>query len=291
MPRTLPLTIIFDVDGTLYEEPAAYARYVEELSRYVAPERQEEFLAEWHAAREGRHALRVGGGYDVPTDTLFRHLAGTIISHCDWQGHPLPAMPNPEASPPSEDARPGALPTETLVFGDDVLSIGDLWGLASALAIHYGLARSERDNAFLATRAYMDGPDFPMSPSPGLAQILERLHRSTVRLVAMTNSPAETTQTVLGKLGLLSYFDETFAAARKPRGIREVLAGHPAPARILSIGDNYINEIEPVLQAGGAALYIDRCTTGFGAGQSRCAIVESIPGLVNWLDEHLTGLT
>ncbi len=50
--------------------------------------------------------------------------------------------------------------------------------------------------------------------------------------------------------------------------------------RVLSIGDNFVNDIEPALEAGEYALYIDRYATSMGEDQARCVRVPSIAAAV-----------
>jgi putative hydrolase of the HAD superfamily len=290
MASTMPALVIFDVDGTLYEEAAVYERFAAELARFVPPDRRESFLAEWRAAADGRHAVRVGLGYDTRTDTLFRHDGGRIVAVSDWQGRPLPALAGQVSAPGGGHSGahpPGAPPVETTLFGEHVLNIGDMWGLTDAIAAHHGVPRSERSAAFLATRAAMDEPAFALRAAPGLAEMLRQLRRRRVQTLAMTNSPEATTRIALGKLGIGGLFDAVHTEARKPRGLRALLAAHDAPARALVVGDNYVNEIEPALQAGAAALYIDRFATRLGADQARCACVDSIAAMVGKLEELL----
>jgi FMN phosphatase YigB (HAD superfamily) len=295
-------TIVFDFDGTLYDEPVVYDRFMAELAAFVPTERRGDFQVEWALARAGRHALQVGMGYDVQSDTLFRYQDGAALERFDWSGRPLPpeqwpataqGVTTPGAGPESGGARspdadaaaapPEAPPIETVLFGAHALNVGDLWGLADTLAAHYGLERRQRASAFMATRAYMDGPEFPMAPASGLVDALTYLRGRGLNLTAMTNSPPDTTRAVLSKLGIWDLFDTVQTMARKPNGMREFLAAQAEPAAVLSVGDNFINEIEPALQAGGAALYIDRFATGFGAAQPRCARVGSISEMAEWL--------
>lgn len=290
----IPALIVFDVDGTLYEEPAVYERFARELARFVPDDRRARFLAESQQARDGALPVRVGLGYDTRTDTLFRHADGRIVARFDWQGDPLPEEQTAvghvlEGRDAAEAAHqpPGAPPIETSLFGEDLLNIGDLWGLSDAIAAHYGVARSERSAAFLATRAAMDAPAFALRAAPGLDETLRRLRGRGIRLVAMTNSPAETTRAALEKLGIRNLFDALRTEARKPRGLREFLAAQETPEAILVIGDNYINEAEPALQAGAAALFIDRFATGFGAGHPHCAHAPSIPAMLAWLRDSI----
>lgn len=282
-------TIIFDLDGTLYDDVRVYDRYAHELSLFLPAHRQERYLAEWTAAQEGRSAARVGLGYDETTDRLFRYAGERILSFIDWNGRPAPATVEkqssvaPKESRQAQEDRPAI---ETPIFGPERFNIGDWWGLPDALAAHYGVRRDERAQAFLATRACMDSDSFPLQREPGLYELLHALHAARWRLVAMSNSPAETTHAVIRKLGLHDCFTLIAPASQKPRGLTHFLEQAGAPGRILSIGDNYVNDIEPALRAGCGAVYIDRHDTGLGAGFPACQRVYSIQAALAWLSRN-----
>lgn len=283
--------VIFDVDGTLYEQPAVYERFAHELSLFLPMTVRDSFLTETRDAWAGLLPMRAGMGYDTRDDTLFRHADDRIVARFDWQGYPLDLAAGGEIDGGFAGPPPGAPPIEVGLFGeDDRLNLGDAWGLTDAVAAHYGLSRQQRGTAFMATRAAMDLPDFPLAPLPGLAEVIAGLRRRRVEIIAMTNSPHATSRGVLERLGLWALFDSVRTEARKPRGMRELLATLSAPDRVLAIGDNYINEIEPVLRAGGRALYIDRFDTGLGREQPRCQSVASIPAMVDWLTRLLDAL-
>ncbi len=268
--------IIFDLDGTLYEDPAIYDRYAEELARFIDVPRRGQYLDAWEAAKRGEGPARIGLGYDDERDRLFRYDRGRITAYLDWDG-------GEESIPP--EGRVAA--DDRALFGTSHLNVGDWWGIPHALAGHYGVGREQRTAAFHATRDFMATDAWEIHPEPGLPEVLDQLRSAGIRLVAMTNSPRPTTVDVLTQLGLRDRFDEIVAGAEKPYGLARFLEAVADPTAVLSIGDNYVNDIEPVLEAGGSALYIDRHSTGLGAEYSRCERVRAIAEVPGWLEEHV----
>lgn len=279
-------TIIFDLDGTLYEDMRVYDRYAAELARFLPVDRQQQYAADWALTKQRQGVARVGMGYDETRDRLFRFAGNRILHFIDWNGHPEP-VPRPDPSTTHREIGAGPPPDaptiEVPIFGTDRFNIGDWWGLPDVLASHYGVARDERGQAFLATRAYMGSDAFHIQPEPGLRDALLTLNTGGFHLVVMTNSPAETTAEVLDHLGIHTLFAHVAPSSKKPLGMRRFLEQVSPAERVLSIGDNYINDIEPVLQAGGHAVYIDRHATELGTDRARCYHVLSIQAALEWL--------
>jgi FMN phosphatase YigB (HAD superfamily) len=96
----------------------------------------------------------------------------------------------------------------------------------------------------------------------------------------MSNSPTEDVEDVLARLGIRDRFDLVMPAAAKPRGLAGLLDGLGSAERILCIGDNYVNDIEPALRAGGAALYIDRYESNLGTDSTACTRLPSIDAVL-----------
>lgn len=264
--------VLFDLDGTLYEDVDIYDRYADHLADFIAPDQRDQFLAEWQAAKEGRSRARIGLGYDLHSDRLYEHQGGRITRVVPWEGEdePLPAH-----------LRQGD------IFGDGRLNIGDWWGLPNALAAHFGVSHADRERAFLATRDHMSQPDYVLHPEPGLIETLDLLRARGYRIMAMSNSPVSSVDDVFDRLGIRDHFDLIIADARKPAGLERYLGETREPARYFSVGDNYVNDIAPALAAGACALYIDRHDTGMGAGESRLFRVPSTPAMPGWLAAHL----
>lgn len=256
-------TVIFDLDGTLYDEERIYDRYAEEIARRLPSMERDSFIRRWGVLKSGAHQSVVGLGFDESLRTLFRHTDGRVTGYVDWEGKDLTM----EYEPVTADLDP--------LFGTGRMQLGDWWGVLAALASTYGLALPERQAAFLATRDYMRD-DGRLSPAVPLRHLLATLQGSGVRPVAMSNSPVNSVFDTLDQLGVLDCFSDVRGDAEKPAGMLRFLQTIPQPERSLSVGDNYVNDIEPALAMQCRALYIDRHNTRLGAGHPGCTIVSSI---------------
>ncbi|MGH2411428.1 MAG: HAD family hydrolase [Chloroflexota bacterium] len=263
--------VIFDLDGTLYEDPRVYDRYARELSRFLPAEARAAYLKDWRQARVGRGVARVGMGHDRGRDRLFRFAGDTICGHVDWEGTDLPAQ---DQVVPTSDAS---------LFDGDRVFIGDHWGLPEALAIHYVVAHADRAAAFLATSAWMSGDRYELAVTLELRETLAVLTAAGARLAALSNSPADTVYDVLRRLGVRDLFATISASSKKPAGLVRFLRKYGAGDRVLCVGDHYVNEIAPALLLGCHALYIDRHHTGLGAENPNCTHVGSIGEALAWL--------
>lgn len=276
-------TVIFDLDGTLYEDERIYDRYAEELARFLPEGDRSRYLAEWERAKRGQSVEKVGMGYDAERDLLFRYRRDRITSYLDWRGREMPAL---GAAGGADAGDPGP-PIEAPAFGPGRFSIGDWWRLPDVLATHFGVPAEDRSRAFTAVRSFMASEQFQLSLEPGMRPLLTWLRQRGKRLVVMSNSPAASVDDVLGELGVRECFDLILTDAQKPIGIRRYLENVERPDGILSVGDVYVNEIEPVLTAGGAAVYIDRHGTNLGDEHERRVLVPSIASAIAWLRENL----
>lgn len=279
-------TIIFDLDGTLYEDETIFDVYATKLSGFVPPARRTQFVADWEAAKAGRGVAAIGLGYEESTDRLFRFDGNRIINYIDWDGSVIPILEEHLAKLESGAVPTGAAMDGPSLFGVDRFNIGDMWWLPAALAAHYGVGPDQRQQAFLATRDFMSSGNYRITPIAGVSDLLARLRASGRTLIAMTNSPPETTRDVLAQLGLTNAFAQVQPLADKPAGLTRFLHSASLPRPILSVGDNYVNDIEPTLEAGASALYIDRYDLSLGEGQPRCARVHSAAAMVAWLERE-----
>lgn len=251
-------TVVFDLDGTLYDHDPVYDRYAEEIAARLPDGPRERFLRHWGAFKNGTGPRIVGLGYDESRRSLFRHSRGQVTGYLTWDL--------------AERAVP--VPREPVSFGAGWVNVGDLWGVLSVLAGEYGLSRDERQDAFLATRVYMRG-EGRLAADAALGTHLSALRRGGVRLVVISNSPIDSVEQTLAHLDIRGCFDEIVGDAAKPAGMTEFFE-RGSPQRVLSVGDNYVNDIEPALDAGARAVYIDRHDTGLGSDRSTCEVVRDL---------------
>lgn len=242
--------LLFDLDGTLYEETSHFDYYAKLLANALSAAKRPAYMADYEAIRDGKHPLRIGLLYDADRDLILRANRSRVAAAWRWDGTALPE---------EEIARTYPKPVE--IDWLHILNVGDLWWAPPAVGRHWGLTGRDHHPAFLQVRRQMMTPEFILNPVPGLRQALEAL-RPRYRLVMATNSPEEDSSVILHKIGLDQTFDRAYFMANKPQGIPAIVHritedfGVPAPA-ILSVGDNLFNEIIPCRLLGCRAAFLD----------------------------------
>lgn len=242
--------VVFDLDGTLYEDTHHFRFYAQSISSRLSQELQERFMLEYNSAVSGTHTLKIGRIYDAEKDLIIEHRIKKIVNAYTWDGAVL------EKSIIKE-----LYNEEVEIDMQRFISMGDLWWIPGVIGLHYGLDRSEIHSCFLETREYMMSKEFIMHPVQGLKEILEYLH-SDIKLILLTNSPEPDSETILRKLGIEYVFHKKIFQGKKPRGtmerFEEVCKDFGLGFNeILSVGDNYINDILPIKNAGCKTIYID----------------------------------
>lgn len=242
--------IVFDLDGTLYEDTHHFKFYAQSISGRLSQELQERFMLEYNSAVSGKHTLKVGKIYDTEKDLLIEHRTRKVRNAYTWDGEAL------EKSKVKE-----LYDGEVEIDMQRFISIGDLWWIPGVIGLHYGLDRTEIHCCFLETREYMMSKEFIMHPVQGFRETLEYLH-SDMKLILLTNSPEPDSETILKKLGIEHVFHKKIFQGKKPtrtmKRFEEVCKEFDLGFNeILSAGDNYINDILPVKNAGCKTIYID----------------------------------
>lgn len=242
--------IVFDLDGTLYEETEHFDYYAEQVAKRLKTADRPRFWDDYRAVLAGRHPLRIGTVYDTKEDLILQLEEGDVREVRRWSGELLPAADVKAAYP-----RPVAIDL------DRFFSIGDLWWVPSSIGRHYGLANADTYAAFLETREWMMGTEFQMNGVPGLAETLAQL-REKAALVLMTNSPEPDSEAILRKLGLADVFHYKIFQAAKP--VKTVAHLEAIRARfgveykqMLCVGDNIGNDIAPARRLGCRTMLID----------------------------------
>lgn len=243
--------IVFDLDGTLYADTHHFDYYAHQLMVKLPSDIQDPFLKEYQQARLGRHVIKIGRVYDAENDLVLYQKEQTVKEVFEWNGYRLP-----------EERVAWLYPDPITIDNVRMLSVGDLWWVPVPIARHYGLESKKCHQAFLETREYMMGPEFKMNRVPGLKETLADL-RTKKKLVLLTNSPKPDSLAILEKLGLRNMFHKMIFSGEKPTRTkerfetvsREFGVGY---SDILSVGDNWVNEIKPVQELGGKTLFINQ---------------------------------
>jgi FMN phosphatase YigB (HAD superfamily) len=170
------------------------------------------------------------------------------------------------------------------------------------LGRRHGLADAALDAAFTATRGYMLEPGCALEVPAGYADLLAELRAEGVRVVLATNSPAAGLDALLRRLDVLPLVDAVVSGTGKPAGLsrllrREVGLAEDVPAwqipsavgaRLLVIGDHWRNDIQPGLEIGAAAAYIDRFGRADGPAGATGRLVEDLLDTVrDWAGARL----
>jgi FMN phosphatase YigB (HAD superfamily) len=270
--------IVYDLDGTLYEDTSHFDQYARLLAEELPADRRQAYLREYEAACRGDHrALRIGTWYHAAHDLVLHVHSGRIGRAVRWDGTELTGEEVGEFFPD-----PVAIDHET------VMNVGDLWWIPVALSAHYGGTAPHWNRSFLQVREILAGESFTIRPTPGLRETIQSLQGRVIQ-VMMTNSPQPDSEAILRKVGLYGLFDRMCFRSNKPAGVRAVLddlvlSYGVRPEQILSVGDNLANEIQPARQYGARTVFLD----AHGIGREGDADLV-IDGMVQFLP-HLRQL-
>ena len=242
--------IVFDLDGTLYEDEKHFDYYAKCLAGKLPQEKGEAFFCDLKAARRGDHPLRLGRVYDVKNDYILDiNEKGEVLRARDWQGNML-----------SDEAREKIYSKPVTCDLKEMIFVGDGWWIPAACAYHYGL--EDTTECYRKTKDWLaDNQEEVLSQIPGLKSFLKQIkHEYT--LILATNSEAHDTERLLEILELTGVFQEKYTDCRKPEKSRQIFKHimskyDHGPKELLSIGDNFLNDIAPAERLGYQTLLID----------------------------------
>jgi putative hydrolase of the HAD superfamily len=243
--------IIFDLDGTLYEDTDHFDHYAALLKDQVDPDHQDSFLNDYEAMKKGNHTVSIGKAYDALNDSILTLDPLTLkITHVqDWNGKEW-----------GKDQIERTYPGELSFDFEKIIAIGDGWWLPYSAARHHGVSIEETYQCYTKTKDYMVTDAFQLTKTPGLKEGLLKLKEES-EVVLVTNSEKDDVQRLLSELDLEGIFPEIVPLAQKPVQTRDIFLTlmkkyGAKPEETLSIGDNLINEIAPALLLGMRTLYI-----------------------------------
>src|SRR5690606_4423892 len=83
--------VIFDLDGTLYEDTEHFQYYAELLKKQLNKDVQERFMHEYEKMVAGNHIVSIGKVYDVLRDYILKIDMdfSNVLSAWTWDGQPL----------------------------------------------------------------------------------------------------------------------------------------------------------------------------------------------------------
>lgn len=249
--------IVFDLDGTLYEDTHHFDYYAKRIQMRLPVGRALLFAKDYLAFKNNKHTLKIGRVYDRSKDLILVQTDNMITEAYEWNGAWL-----------SEEKVKRLYPKPVIFDFEKMISIGDPWWIPSSIAGHYGLPPEKSTEAFLETRDYMMSPEFYMTKIDGLKEAII-IARNKADTVLLTNSPEQDSEAILKKLNLSNLFSKKIFNGRKPtETVRwfEHIRRHfdVSFQEIMSVGDNLVNEIRPVKALGCTTAYID----AYGLGET-----------------------
>lgn len=242
--------LVFDLDGTLYEDTAHFELFAEKLKHLVPNDQREQFQHDFQKVKNGSHPLAIGKVYDAQEDLIWTWdpFTETLSMPETWKGDLH-----------EESDQPLDFPATAFDF-DRWIAIGDGWWPPYVLARHYGVPMETCHQAYNETKIDMAKGEGWITQTPGLRDYLLRL-KDEKTLILMTNSDAEDVERLLKHLFLQDVFDDKITSAVKPVHTKEhfenILNQYNILAEeVVSIGDNFMNEIAPALQMGMKSIWL-----------------------------------
>lgn len=235
-------TLIFDLDGTIYQNTVFYQDYIHNMVADTEFESWEKDLL----CLSGQ----IFSGKLLHMNRFYRpeKLNADSVSQLAllMEGQLCPDLSY----------------TQALCEGD-IMYLGDAWAVLAFVGRSLGCLDEERsDLVYFQTRRCMEQAG--MSGSARLRSSLLAL-RERCRIVLMSNSYPQTVDEFLRQLGFSDIFPIICSSACKPRKMLESLEkADPAilerPELLISIGDNAFNDLMPIAQLGGKTVWLNPFT-------------------------------
>lgn len=239
--------VLFDLDGTLHEDPRAMDRYVSALEATIPDGGGIGLREEVESVIEGRHPAVQPGRFAEPVRGLvFEVRDWGVESATDWSGQPV-LVPDGLSGRVRHDG--------------PLRYLGDRWQIIGALAARRGADESVLGAAFTVTRRFVNDPSTELVRMDCLDELLDRLAVGR-RLLLATNTPEELGKPLVDRLDLRHPFELVRFDARKPAGCAELIReAHrrwgTATNEVVVVGDNLWNDLLPPAEQGCRTVHID----------------------------------
>ncbi|MCA0969612.1 HAD family hydrolase [Halobacillus litoralis] len=238
--------LLFDLDGTLYEDTDHFRYYADRLKEGLDESNRSLFEKDYASILNGEHPLQIGKVYDAEYDLILtvNPFTNEVENVQDWTGEEVENNYNARVDYDFERK----------------VAIGDGWWIPSSIARHYGIKLEEAFECYRQTKEFMASDQFTMTQTPGLRKALEAWRKDKA-LLLVTNSEEEDVAVILEQLNLEGVFHEIITSAQKPMNVIDQFEGllkkyELLPEESVSIGDNFMNEIAPALVLGMKAIFV-----------------------------------
>ena len=232
-------TVVFDLDGTIYQNTVFHHDYLHFLVEGTCYECWQQKLVEFAEQVYAGKRLHMNSFYTLKRlncqtpEAFFSALEQCLCPPLTYRQ---------------------ALETQGLLY------LGDAWAVVILIGKALGLLEGGRNEAvFRRTRRKMEQDGIQGCPELALAiQALARRHS----VVLLSNSYQDTVKEFLKQLGMEHTFPLLCCSANKPAdmicNLHRALPGTAArPQTVVSIGDNAFNDLMPVAELGGRTVWMN----------------------------------
>ncbi|MDR6880542.1 HAD hydrolase-like protein [Bacillus sp. 3255] len=246
--------IIFDMDGTLYQEDTFMDRYIRYLLEGTEWEAEtDKAVTASRNILSGTHNVRLGHFFHRTDRVALAHRAGRLIQGFTPEGEEL-------------DGEQFAAKYASLSIHDsNLIYMGDPWVIVGALRHRYDIPEQKMKQAFVQVREEMLLKPYQFGLHHELFAAIQHV-TAVDRKVLMTNTYEKSGIDFLHYMQIHHMFDEIYCGADKPFGIQtyiqSLLEQGVRAHEILSIGDNPWNDLYPVHEAGGRTCFISPYRSG-----------------------------
>lgn len=232
-------TVIFDLDGTIYQNNSFHRDYV-------------------HFLLDGTDKIAWEKDISACIDRIYKGELITMNAY--YSAAFIDAQSPVDLFEQLAARRLDDMSFEEALCDDGIIYLGDAWALVSLIGNALGLLEGERCNEiYKLTRDKMsrDG----MKGSRRLRDAIIELGRH-YNTVLLSNSYESTALDFLHQLQFDGVFNDAVYSANKPRGMAENLARrcpelYTEPQSFLTIGDHAFNDLMPLQRLGCKALWIN----------------------------------
>ncbi len=239
--------VLFDLDGTLHDDPRAIDHYAATLEHSVPDGHGHAFRSEVEAVVEGSHpAVRPGHFVDPRRGLVLTAPHWVVRTATDWQGRAV-AVPADLDGP--------------VQHGGPLRYLGDRWQIVGALAERRGIEGPALRDAFTLARQHVNDLTNDLARFDCLDGLLDRL-ASGRRLLLATNTSEALGKPLVERLDLRHPFALVRFDARKPAGCAELIVeAHQrwgtSADQVMVVGDNLWNDLLPPAEQGCRTVHID----------------------------------
>ncbi|GAB2619779.1 HAD family hydrolase [Pseudactinotalea suaedae] len=161
------------------------------------------------------------------------------------------------------------------------------------LGAPFALPPEEVAAAYRRSRERMEAGEGSAYAPEGIVELLDDVRAAGVRVVLVTNAPSVGAVTWLTGVRIAERLDAVIPDAGKPARMAEHLStllaqsgAVDSPEYLASVGDVWVNDVEPAMQLGARGFHIDRYGSGRAPSTASAPTIEELyPVIRAWAQD------